>query len=71
MDEEVIDLKEVAEKYKQTAAAYKELAQDMLKAFVFIEERLQSAAGMCLDMAEMLDPSDPTIENNEGESNVN
>lgn len=69
--EEVND-KEIAEKYRETAEYYRGLAQDMLKAFVFIEERLKGAAQSCIDLADMLDPPEETTINlTEGDINVN
>lgn len=69
---EELNDKEIAEKYKETAEYFRALAVDMLKAFVFIEERLKGAAQSCIDLADMLDPPEETTINlTEGDINVN
>lgn len=62
---------EIAEKYRETAELFRGISQDLLRGFIFVEEKLKEAAQACQDLAEMLDPPENTTNTFEGDINVN
>lgn len=60
---------EIAKKYEETAELFRSISQDLLRGFIFVEEKLKEAAQACQDLAEMLSP--PDSNNHQGDINVN
>lgn len=64
-----ISVAELAQKYKETAEVFRNASRESLKIFYQIEALLQGAANACIELAEMLDPPEPTNDI-EGDSNA-
>lgn len=57
---EMVSVKELADKYRETAEIFRHASRQILGNFLAIEDQLKGSVNALVELADMLDPPEPT-----------